>query len=83
MPDLSWLEDVLPNNDQVESVQKSLKSILDAVKKIDFGKLIKLTWFLVEELKCVKGNPMSITYSIEYTKNSLNITHQINGYNIF
>lgn len=38
LPDLSWLEDVLPSNEQVTSLQNSLKSILDAVKSIDYGR---------------------------------------------
>lgn len=47
---------MLPNNDQVDSVQKTLKSILDNVKNINFGKIIKcIVVFIMEELKCVKN----------------------------
>lgn len=55
LPDLSWLEDILSNNDQVNSIQNSLKSILDTVKNIDFGKNLKcIVKFSMEELKYVK-----------------------------
>lgn len=42
LPDVSWLKDMLPNNEQVESVQKTLKSILDTMKDIDLGKIFKI-----------------------------------------
>lgn len=35
-------------------MQKSLTSILNAVKNIDFGMIFKHIVILVEELKCVK-----------------------------
>lgn len=54
LPDFSWLEDILPNDDQVNSIQKSLKLIVDTMKSIDFGKNLKFILYLVEELKCDK-----------------------------
>lgn len=54
LPDLSWLDEVLPNNEQMTTIQKSLKSIVNTVKNIDFSKIAKLFFFIVEELKCVK-----------------------------
>lgn len=45
LPDLSWLEDILPKNEQVNSVQKSLKSIFDSLKNIDLGKFLKKLYF--------------------------------------
>lgn len=35
-------------------MQRSLKSILDTVKNIDFGMILKYIVVLMEELKCVK-----------------------------
>ncbi|XP_050426803.1 dynamin-like 120 kDa protein, mitochondrial isoform X2 [Adelges cooleyi] len=46
LPDLSWLEDLLPNNDQVNIIQNSLKSILDSVKSFEFAE--HLTPIVVE-----------------------------------
>ncbi|XP_060875798.1 dynamin-like 120 kDa protein, mitochondrial isoform X2 [Metopolophium dirhodum] len=36
LPDLSWLEDIFPNNNIANTIQTSLKSILDTVQDIDF-----------------------------------------------
>lgn len=60
LPDLSWLDDVLPNNDQMTTIQKSLKSIVNTVKNIDFSKIAKLIVFIMEELKCVKNEISSV-----------------------
>lgn len=53
LPDLEWVKDVLPNDEQLKIIQKSLYSIFNNVKDIDIGKIIKLIVFTMEELKCV------------------------------
>lgn len=54
------MEDILPKNDQMIIIQKSFKSILDNMKEINFGKILKSIDFTVEELKCVKELESSI-----------------------
>lgn len=53
MPDLKWILDGLPNDEQLKIIQDSLKSIFNDMKEIDFGKIIKLIVLTMEELKCV------------------------------
>ncbi|XP_050527682.1 dynamin-like 120 kDa protein, mitochondrial isoform X2 [Daktulosphaira vitifoliae] len=40
LPDISWLEDILPSSEQVNTLQNSLKSILDAVKNIEYAEFL-------------------------------------------
>ncbi|KAF0741193.1 dynamin-like 120 kDa protein, mitochondrial isoform X1, partial [Aphis craccivora] len=36
LPDLSWLDDIFPNNNVANTIQTSLKSIMDTMQEIDF-----------------------------------------------
>lgn len=76
MPDLSWVDNILPKNDQVTSIQNSLKSIFDSLKNIDLGKFLKNIVFLWKNLNVLKTEvlvPIStvkqfILYVIESSK---------------
>ncbi|VVC43328.1 Hypothetical protein CINCED_3A022888 [Cinara cedri] len=41
LPDLSWLEDILPNNDQINNIQNQLKTVFDNLKDINFAELVE------------------------------------------
>ncbi|XP_015376444.1 PREDICTED: dynamin-like 120 kDa protein, mitochondrial isoform X2 [Diuraphis noxia] len=41
LPDLSWLEDIFPNNDIANTIQTSLKSIVNTLQDIDFAKIVE------------------------------------------
>lgn len=74
----------MPNNSQVEFVQKSLKLILVAVKNIDFVKILKLIEFLVKELICTYfglGHLLFIV-SIEYINKIFNFIILTNYFQI-
>lgn len=54
LPDLSWMDTILTKNDQVTSIQNSLKSIFDSLKNIDLGKILKSMVFLWKNLNVLK-----------------------------